>query len=98
MGQSGLTKPTILKAFQELSDGLAKEGARGELCLFGGTVMVLAYAARVSTKDVDAVFQPAQKIRELARKIAEAEDLPSGWLNDAVKGFFSTKHEVMQGN
>jgi hypothetical protein len=62
MSRAGQSKEAILKAFQDLSDALAKQGLKGELCLFGGTVMVLAYAARVSTKDVDAIFHPAQKI------------------------------------
>jgi hypothetical protein len=37
-----------------MSDKLAQIGTTGELCLFGGTVMVLAFAARPSTRDVDA--------------------------------------------
>jgi hypothetical protein len=93
-----LSKDTILKAFQSLSDALAGEGARGELCLFGGTVMVLAYSARISTKDVDAIFHPSSLIRDLAEKIGEANDLPQDWLNDGAKGFISTKHDVIQGN
>ena len=44
--RQGLTKEIILKALTELSDALARENIKGELCLFGGTVMVLAFAAR----------------------------------------------------
>jgi uncharacterized nucleotidyltransferase DUF6036 len=98
MGRAGLSKEAILKALQELSDALAKQGVKGELCLFGGTVMVLAYAARVSTKDVDAIFHPPGMIRSLAAKIGEANKLPEDWLNDGVKGFVSAKHDVIQGN
>jgi len=43
----------------------------GEICLFGGTVMLLAFSARLMTKDVDALFQPAQVIRDLSKRIAE---------------------------
>jgi hypothetical protein len=60
--------------------------------------MVLAYSARVATKDVDALFQPTQPIRDLARKIAEDKGLPQDWLNDGVKGFVSTRHQVTPGN
>lgn len=67
---SALTRETILKAFGSLCEELGRQGVTGELCLFGGTVMVLAFTARLSTKDVDALFQPAQSIRELARRIA----------------------------
>lgn len=60
--------------------------------------MVLAFAARLTTKDVDAIFQPAEKIRELARKIADEQALPSDWLNDGVKGFVSARHETTPAN
>jgi hypothetical protein len=95
---SGLTRETILRALGSLSEELGKQNVTGELCLFGGTVMVLAFTARLSTKDVDALFQPAQSIRELARRIAAEEQLPDDWLNDGVKGFISTRHETMTGN
>jgi hypothetical protein len=77
---------------------LHKLDVKGELCLFGGTVMVLAFGARVSTKDVDAIFQPTQIIRTLAEKIGANNKLPEGWLNDGVKGFISANHDVIQGN
>lgn len=95
---SKLTRAEILGALQALSDELGKRGAMGELCLFGGTVMVLAFTARVSTKDVDAIFQPSPLIREVARQIAEDCHLPPDWLNDGVKGFVSGRHETTAGN
>src|SRR5688500_14384885 len=95
---SALTRETILRGLKGLSDDLGKQCVTGEVCLFGGTVMVLAFTARLTTKDVDALFQPAQKIRELARRIGEELDLPADWLNDGVKGFISTRHETTTGN
>lgn len=59
-GESGLSRESILKAFQEMSDELGRRGAAGEICIFGGTAMVLAFAARPSTNYVDAIFQPTQ--------------------------------------
>ena len=73
---SVLSKEQILGGLRALSDELGKEGMTGEICLFGGTVMVLAFAARVATKDVDALFQPTQPIREIARRIASDQKLP----------------------
>jgi hypothetical protein len=93
-----LTREAILAALGALSDELGRQGVMGEVCLFGGTVMVLAFAARVSTKDVDALFHPAQLIRELARRIGEEQHLPEHWLNDGVKGYVSSRHEVLAGN
>lgn len=56
--------------------------------------MVLAFAARVTTKDVDAIFEPAGLIRDLARVIAARCGLPDNWLNDGVKGFVSARPET----
>ena len=95
---SALTRESILKALGSLSEELGKQGVTGEVCLFGGTVMVLAFTSRLSTKDVDALFQPAQSIRELARRIAGEQQLPADWLNDGVKGFVSARHETTAGN
>jgi hypothetical protein len=93
-----LTRDVILAALGALSDELGKQAVMGEVCLFGGTVMVLAFAARVSTKDVDALFQPTQLIRDLAGRIGEEQHLPEHWLNDGVKGYVSSRHEVLAGN
>jgi hypothetical protein len=93
-----LTREEILAALGSLSDELGKRGVMGEICLFGGTVMVLAYTARLATKDVAAFFQPAQTIREIAHAIAQEQGLPSDWLNDGVKGFVSARHETTTGN
>jgi hypothetical protein len=93
-----LNREAILRGLQILSDELGKRGITGEICLFGGTVMVLAFNARLATKDVDALFQPAQRIRDLAREIAAEQQLPMDWLNDGVKGFVSARHETTTGN
>ena len=93
-----LSREQILTSLRALSDELGKTGVTGEICLFGGTVMVVAFAARLTTKDVDALFQPAQAIREIARRIADEQRLPINWLNDGVKGFVSTRHETIAGN
>ncbi|RPI28247.1 MAG: hypothetical protein EHM61_05840 [Acidobacteria bacterium] len=95
---SALDRETILIALENLADALRQRNVTGELCLFGGSVMVLAFNARPSTKDVDAIFEPAQVIRELAREIADRQGLPENWLNDAVKGFVPGQPEVTAGN
>jgi len=96
--RSGLERAAIIKAFQEMSDELGRRGTTGELCLFGGAVMVLAFAARVSTKDVDALFQPTHTMREIVRHVGETSDFPENWLNDAAKSFVSARHETIMGN
>jgi len=89
-----LSREQILRALEMLSHELQQQNVTGELCVFGGTVMVLAFNARVSTKDVDALFQPAPVVRDAARRVGEAFDLPAHWLNDGVKGFLSEHHKV----
>ena len=85
-----LSKEKILKYLGELSVEIGKENLKGEILLFGGAAMVLAFNARPSTKDVDAIFQPKSKIYELSKKIAKMYDLPEDWLNDSVKGFIKS--------
>lgn len=95
---SALTREAILRALGSLSEELGNQGVTGEICLFGGTVMVLAFSARLSTKDVDAIFQPASLVRDLARRVAEQQRLPADWLNDGVKGYISAQHKTTPGN
>ena len=84
-----LSRDTILTAFTRLSDELRTRGVLGEVNVVGGAAMVLAFNARTSTKDVDAIFEPAADVRNAAAIVADALELPADWLNDAVKGFLS---------
>jgi hypothetical protein len=93
-----LTRDEILAGLGALSDRLGERGTNGEICIFGGAVLVLAFNVRVTTKDVDAVFQPAAIVRQLAGQIAEANGLPVDWLNDGVKGFTSSRADFTAGN
>ena len=92
----GLSKEQIVSALKRLNDYLAEANVIGELCLFGGTAMVLVFNARLSTRDVDAIFLPATLIRELAAKVASERGFAPTWLNDGVKGFQSDHPELSQ--
>jgi hypothetical protein len=88
----------ILRALSRLAEILREQAVEGEICLLGGTVMVLAFAARPSTKDVDAIFRPTEAIRRAAAVVQVEQDLPESWLNDGAKGFISARHEVVAGD
>lgn len=89
-----LDRAEILAALRRLAELLRERGAEGEICLLGGTVMVLAFSARAATRDVDAIFEPASLVRELARRVATEQQLPEDWLNDGAKAFVSARHET----
>ena len=81
-----MTAEDIKRYLTELNDELRSMDVKGEICLYGGAVMALAYDARPDTDDVDAVFRPSEQIRKAAVRIANRNNLPPDWLNDAVKG------------
>lgn len=87
-----MTADEIQQYLSELNDELALKDIKGEISLFGGAVMVLAFNARIATKDVDAIFEPVKEIRNAAHRIAELHALKLDWLNMAVR-MFVVKHD-----
>lgn len=88
-----LSATRIRELFDLLNGRLSDEDVIGELYLVGGAVMSLAFAARPSTNDVDALFVPKETIRRLARKVAVDAGVSENWLNDAAKGFLGDRGE-----
>lgn len=82
----------IKQYLAELNEELRAMEVKGEVCLYGGAVMCLAFNARRATKDVDAVFEPVRYIRKAAGRIAERHGLTKDWLNYAVR-MFLVPHE-----
>ena len=82
----------IRELLVELGEGLSQQGLKGELFVVGGAALALAFDSRRSTRDVDAVFAPKSEIYRIAEAMVDDHDeLDSGWLNDAVKGFILGK-------
>jgi chorismate mutase len=74
---SQLDEQRIREALEELSRRLAAKSIQAEVCLFGGAAMILAFQARQTTKDIDAIFAPAAAVRELAKAIGEEKGYDS---------------------
>lgn len=79
-----MRKEQTLHYLQKLNDKLAEENATGELYIVGGTAMALLYNDNRITYDIDGEYAPKDSMERLAREIAEEENLPKDWLNDAV--------------
>lgn len=86
-----LDREGITSLLRELAAELQQRGAQADLFLVGGGAMALAYDARRTTRDLDAVFAPTAVVREAAAAVAAQNDLEEDWLNDAVKGFLPGK-------
>ncbi len=82
-----LGREELLEALQAMDDELERRGVRAELFVVGGAAMAIAYDARRSTTDVDAVFAPSDVVREVARKVGGDLGFQLDWLNDGVKAF-----------
>lgn len=82
-----MTAEEITQYLTELNDELRQMDIKGEVSLYGGAVMCLAFKARAATKDVDAIFEPVKEIRNASHRIADRHGLRIDWLNFAVKMF-----------
>ncbi len=87
---AALTKQEIIGALTRLGQLAEAQSETVQLVLVGGALMVLAYEARQSTRDVDVVIlepKEARTVRAMAGVVASERGWPEDWLNDAVKGY-----------
>jgi predicted nucleotidyltransferase len=87
VGDPLLDRAAIEDAFRRLGDRLARRGVVADLYVFGGAAMALAYDARRSTRDIDAVFQPHGVVLDEARAVADELGLPQWWLNEQASAY-----------
>ena len=92
---SRLTKDDMLRYFEQINNALSERNQTGEIIIAGGAALTLAFNARVSTYDIDAIFEPKGDMRQIIKEIASANNLDNDWLNDGVKGFMNNKMGVV---
>ena len=89
MALEKLTRQRIVNALNLLGQLAEREEVELELCIYGGSAMMLAYGSRPNTKDVDAVVRPSETAKRLAVEVGQKLGLHASWLNDDVKQFLS---------
>lgn len=90
MARTAFDRERLVQAFELLGGDLASRGVFLELAVYGGSAIMLHFAWRKGTEDVDAVLRPGSDERLLAPSaaaVAALMDLPDGWINDAVGMF-----------
>jgi hypothetical protein len=86
-----LSRADIIRALTRLGELCAKQQSRIEIALYGGTVMMLAYDCRETTKDIDAIFQPPEIVEPLIKQVAREQNLPEDWMNNGVGAFVARR-------
>lgn len=87
---NALDKKRLTEAFALLGTYLLDRGRFVELCVYGGSALVMTFDWRSSTEDVDAVVRTGSDERDLGGSVAAVAasmDLDPDWLNDAVGAF-----------
>lgn len=81
-----LTREVVQMAFDRIGQMARERSIVCEIAVYGGSAIMLASDARLSTGDVDAVMRFGRdEILEMADVVGREMGLPNRWLNDAVR-------------
>lgn len=95
MSNGGLNKDRIIELLGELGRRLDARGISANVYIVGGSAMALAYDRDRLTRDIDGVYVPKMEVyAEAERMVSDYDDLDSGWLNDAAKGFLTSNRDT----
>lgn len=89
MNEPLLDRELLRRAFGILAKHLGDRGVVGEVHVFGGAAMVLAFDSRSATRDVDALFTLDSQVLDAAAEVAEELHLPRTWLNNQASSYVS---------
>ena len=76
-----LTRSEAEGALRDLVFRLDERRWSATIYIVGGTALMLGFDARQSTRDVDAVVTPRDRVLAVAAEIAELRNLPDDWLS-----------------
>ncbi len=75
---------------------LDSRGVTGTVSIVGGAALSIQYLVdRDSTTDIDALLPQNPQVTEVINEIALQENLPSNWINDAVKAYVPFETQSM---
>ncbi len=80
-------RASLIAAFALIGDAAVANGTRLELCVYGGSALMLASNFRFATEDVDIAELERPRplwFDEAVSAIAQQNDWPDDWINDAV--------------
>ncbi|MGD0867810.1 MAG: hypothetical protein ABSA49_19920 [Rhizomicrobium sp.] len=87
-------RATLEEAFERLGEKAVAAQKVIEISVYGGSALVLTTGYRISTQDVDAVFEKDRTfVNRAAEQIAVEFGWSADWLNDGVKGFLSKRDD-----
>lgn len=76
-----LDRKMVNESFRRLAVRLKRRGIVGNIYVFGGGAMVLAFDARKATRDIDARLTSSSEIQQEIFGVADELGLPRHWLN-----------------
>jgi hypothetical protein len=83
-------KTQLRSAFSALAAKLERRNVVGQVHIFGGAAMILAYdPTRLATRDIDALFTPDDPMVDAIHEIAADRHWPSTWLSNQAASYVS---------
>jgi len=96
-GGPWLTAEQLEHLLVELDEELGRTEVLADIYVVGGAAMALAYDGRRSTRDLDAIFRPAELVRDAAAQVAKRYPklgLRPDWLNDHAAHWVPTEPDI----
>ncbi len=88
-----LDQADLREALRRLAERLRHRGVVGNVYLFGGGALVLAFDLRPATRNLDARFTPDGPVQAEALEVARELKLPNSWLNQQGVSFLPRQDE-----